>query len=672
MSLPTLYIRGNLVIPKNVSPSVKQTMEDAVPVQYIVNFINNAVATNAGSKVLILKSGTGSGKSTSLPMSLYPKYGHKKIAVTEPQRLNCEEISTTIQNVDPTFILGENIGFHTGLINRVPKRGIVFMTTGILVQKLINQLITEPDKFMRQYSIVIVDEVHKHDIMTDVLLRLLKQLLDKHWNNPECPFIILQSATLNENKYMEYFDTTNFIEVSGITHPISVNWPKTSIANLPEHIVKICKEIHGDTLVFLPTAKSISAVKSLLEKTGKKIIEIMGKDITKGEIKQMAQKSKYDRIILSSNVAETGVTIKYLNNVIDTGLVNNVQFNPQYNCTSISLNPVSKSSAIQRRGRVGRTAPGNWYPLFTEDTFNKLIESNPPEIYVSDNSAYMLRLIVSLTESTLDDHWKVESRLVFDPATIGLIHNPSHESLCSSYEKLYQLGFIKSNWTPTVTGVLAAKMPKTSLEVSKMLFSAPYFKADIYKLIIIAACVEEGGLGKLELGTELFAEHVRCDFISNLLAFEHLQRKIKKMTVKHMSLNFISDWCSSVGINYESALRVIEKVYELTFQLMELGIRVNVDTIPLLDSLENEEYDEIITIKSCIMEGFRLNTCTFNDNMQSYVSDYKHNLCSAKYLNTNALNITTDSIMYIGGSFSVGKFICQLDEHVIVDTHYMY
>lgn len=681
MSLPTLLTRGALRPAEDATPEKIAELRNTVPITYLTTLINTAAVTGPGSRVLVLRAATGSGKSTALPEALYPR--GRRIGITQPARVTAEEIPHEIAARNPEFKMGENIGFQTSLINIVPPRGLVFMTTGILVQQLINSISREPERFMRRYSTIIVDEVHKHDLMIDILLRLLKQFLTKYWNHPDCPFVIVQSATLEPKKYMQYFETRHFVDVEGTSYPIQEHWPEHGIGDLKTWIVKKCKELQGDTAIFLPGKKSITALKKELEKTKLHTVEIMSESVERGDVKQLMRMSKAPRIVLGTNAMETGLTLPFLANIIDTGLVNSVAYNPQYACTTVAIQPVTEASARQRRGRVGRKFEGHWYPTFTRATYDRMIKNNPPEMYTSDISAYLLRLITSLTESRLDETWQVESRAEFDPATIGLIHDPSSESLTAAYDKLYQLGLIHTNWQPTVAGELASHMAKTSPEVAKMLFSAAYYRADLYKLVIIAAAIEHGGMGDLKgFGNDLYDDRTRCGFIRHLIAYEQLQRRIDKMTVEKLSTNWIKEWCETVGIGYLNAMHIIERVYSLTFELMQLGLRVDMDGIPLLDALEtgkkHEPLEEIVAIKNCIYEGFRLNVCTWNDVLSSYVCNYKHAkvACRDKFPEGPPLHIITNTVIYslnMGRmNFSVGKFVSQLDEHIMVDPHFMY
>ncbi len=695
---PTLLTRGNLVAPKSASQQRQYEMKNAVPVDYIINVMQQSklTAKSAGSRVFVLKAGTGSGKSTVFVPALAKMRG-RIVAVTEPTRLTAEEICYDISRLLPDeYTVGETIGFQTGLINQAPRTGPLFMTPGILL----NQLATMTgDAIIKKYSAVVIDEVHRHDLVADVALRLFKQFLEKNWNNPECPLLVLLSATMDERKYMDYFETENFFEVSGVVFPITERFPEAAVGNLATAIVDLCTTVEGDTLVFLPTKRMIEEVHELLDKQkpakGKKriVIEATGETIATGVIKEMiAPPAEGEtRIALSTNVAETGLTLDSLENVIDTGMVNVVAFNPQYNCTVQAVQPVSWASAMQRRGRVGRKKPGAWYPLFTKDTFSALQPGNAPEIYMQDFSGDLLQLIISLTESTirqetLTSPMYIESQLRFDVATVGLINPPSGESLQSGYEKLYELGLITRDWTPTFTGMMAARLRKLPVELARVILSAPYYGADIYQVTIIAAAVSIGGIGTLEGFTkaEMFDDQLksRCDFTRVLIAYEHLQRRVKTQQARHLSANFIREFAEKRGVAYRQWILMIELVYELVFQLMELGIRVDMNNPPLIDTLEHDPVSAqatIVNIKKCVVEGYRLNVASWNEITHSYVMHYKYAPAAWRNMphdDNPPLNIVTNSVTYrnVRGkmSYEVGSFVSVLDDYVEPDRHYMY
>jgi HrpA-like RNA helicase len=205
MSKLPLLNAGNIVIQKWMSPAEKLAAQSSIPIEYIVEFIRERlpemksgspkiIATGPGDRVLLLKSYTGSGKSM-VPVYMHKAFFdvlHKNTVTTEPKVL------TTIEITEGTVAFSglkmeETIGYQTGQFHKRPIRGIVFMTTGVLVMQLKN---FTDEELMRRYMILIIDECHDRDVNNDMLMFLIKDFLSRNYANPACPMIILMSATL--------------------------------------------------------------------------------------------------------------------------------------------------------------------------------------------------------------------------------------------------------------------------------------------------------------------------------------------------------------------------------------------------------------------------------------------------------------------------------------------
>lgn len=630
-----LLNRGSLIDPM---------IKTEIPINYIMKTLEKTPIKNSGSKVFILKAGTGTGKSTLLVTELYKRGKH--IAVTEPQRITAEEIPYDIVKYYKDFKMGENIGYQTGLINRVPSKGIIFMTIGILRQHL---LFMEPDQFMRYYSTIVIDEVHKHDIQTDITLRLLKQFLDKYYTMKDCPQLILMSGTLDKFKYMDYFPGATYFEVAGQTYHINEHWPENPIGNLNYKILEICETCEGDTLVFLPTRKIIDSIAVELEKKNKMVYKVTATNTE--NIKPLMIESKKSRIILATNTAETGLTIPFLKNIIDPGIVFNNYFNPVYNCKQLLMTPVTQSSAIQRRGRVGRKTEGNWYPLYTRETFNSFQVSQYPEIYTSDISFDILILIVANNFTKVEDK-TVVNLVNFNIEEAQLINSPSSDSWVYSLNKLYTLGMITSDLNVTKLGYFASRLKKISVESISMIFAGLYHEVNLKKLIIIAASVQIKVSGETQ-----YDEIIQCDFIRNLIIYELMEKQMKNAN----SLKDIEEWCELNSLDYELWMNVIELAYDLEFQLMKLGFKSQSD-LPLVDSLKKDQLEaevEIENIKKCIQHGYKLNFASWDSRRECY-----SNIMS----NYRGQFIVTDSITYreVKGkmSFVLGNYVCKISNEI--------
>lgn len=258
--LPTL-LRNGFIVPNpklKLTKSVIETIKKTRTIDYIINFLSERLPVTAGSaakipakslgdKVIVLKSDTGSGKSTVLPPFLYEQFQlrtRKYIAVTQPRVLTAIDISTNLPDNYSYLKLGDNLGYSTGDYKYEPKnKGIIYMTTGIILAHL---KIMEPADFLKRYSFIIIDEVHDRDLNIDMAIYALKKFLADNYKDPACPFVILMSATFNPDIFMDYFDSPdeNFIQVTGSTFPIEKNFLLFDTPNYIKYAIDKAEELH--------------------------------------------------------------------------------------------------------------------------------------------------------------------------------------------------------------------------------------------------------------------------------------------------------------------------------------------------------------------------------------------------------------------------------------------
>jgi hypothetical protein len=224
--LPTLLLPGNVVMQKWMNSNDRAYIDSQPGIQYVINFLQNFIperrhtlpkkpAKSPGERYLAFKSGTGSGKSTTLPSYLYNTFFeglHKNIGMTEPRVFNCIDIVEQIAKFNPTLKVGENLGYSTGNFKKKPTKGIVIETVGVLLQQL--KTLSDED-FMRKYFVIIIDEVHSRSVENDLTMYYLKKLIERNYKEPDCPFVILTSGTFDEELFMNYFDMPkeHYIEV---------------------------------------------------------------------------------------------------------------------------------------------------------------------------------------------------------------------------------------------------------------------------------------------------------------------------------------------------------------------------------------------------------------------------------------------------------------------------
>ena len=218
---PTLLVAGNLV-----PVDKKEDLSNIVPIDYIIEWFKQRVnKTGIGNRVLILKSDTGSGKSTVFPAHLYKWLSgvnpRAKIAVSQPRVLTAisivrEELIGT--GYYPYLKLGENIGWKTGSSRKTVDFGLTYMT----VDSLAMQLRTRTDEqIMENYQVIVMDEVHELGLGLTYVMYMLKNFLLRNKDNPKLPFVVATSATFDVDKYMRYFNVnfTSVIQVTGSTYP---------------------------------------------------------------------------------------------------------------------------------------------------------------------------------------------------------------------------------------------------------------------------------------------------------------------------------------------------------------------------------------------------------------------------------------------------------------------
>ena len=255
--LPSLFSPGKVVIQKWMTSADRTFIETRPGIEFVINFLQDLIperrqvlpkkpASSPGERYLAFKSGTGSGKSTTLPPYLYRTFFeglHKTIVMSEPRVMNCMSITDEIMIYNSDFKLGENIGYATGSFKKRPNKGIVVETVGVLLQQL--KTLTD-EEFMNKFFVVIIDEVHLRAVDNDLVMYYLKKMIERNYKNPSCPFVILTSGTFDEKLFMEYFDIPerNYIEVVGLSYPIQKIWPSQPIRELTLEIVNTIKIIH--------------------------------------------------------------------------------------------------------------------------------------------------------------------------------------------------------------------------------------------------------------------------------------------------------------------------------------------------------------------------------------------------------------------------------------------
>ncbi|MDR1518646.1 MAG: ATP-dependent RNA helicase HrpA [Planctomycetota bacterium] len=400
------------------------------------------------NQVVVVAGSTGSGKTTQLPkICLELGLGRTGlIGVTQPRRLAAMSVAArTAQELGTS--LGDQVGFQIRFQNRTrPLTLVKFMTSGILLNELRN------DRRLLAYDAVILDEAHERDLDTDILLGCLRQLL------PTRPALrlIVSSATLDVDRFSEYFGGAPAILLEGRTFPVETRYrqPDEGDDEDPDLDVMILHAVEeltaemprGDILVFLPGEADIRAAADTLARSGPPgcLALPLYSRLSPEEQQLVFQDTDKRKIILSTNVAETSLTIPAVRAVIDGGLARLRRVSDRASVERLQIEKISQASADQRKGRAGRTAPGICLRLYSEADFLKRPKFTDPEIRRASLASVILRL----------RHFglgAVEDFPFLDP--------PQPQRIREGYRELAELGALDADREITASGRRMANLP---------------------------------------------------------------------------------------------------------------------------------------------------------------------------------------------------------------------
>lgn len=446
--------------------------------------------------VVIVQGETGSGKTTQIPQFLInSKWCHngQMIACTQPRRIAAISVAKRVAEETDT-VLGDQIGYCIRFEDKSSKDTCLkYMTDGMLIRELIS------DRWLSRYSVVILDEAHERTLNTDILLPILKDLLRKRnrkiasneeeqsenedigLSSDQAPHagplkLIIMSATLEIERFVNYFSSNApILNIPGRQFPVDVFYSKESEADYLTAAITKAVELHineppGDILIFLTGEEEIefavteleSQIKESEVQNGKfEVFPLFGSMSIENQQKVFERKLGTRKIIISTNIAETSITIDGIVFVIDCGLSKQKIYNPRFHFESLLVSPISKGNANQRAGRAGRTCPGKCFRLYTEKSYqNDLPLHSIPEILRSELSGTILNLFLLGIRNLKKFDW---------------LESPSPETVIKGLEILVNVGAIDvSNGTVTLEGKslglfpLEPKMAKVLLKAKEL------------------------------------------------------------------------------------------------------------------------------------------------------------------------------------------------------------
>ena len=366
------------------------TSSSALPVDAFLPRLLDALATHGA---VVLQAAPGAGKTTRVPAALLncpAIYG--KIIVLEPRRLAARAAAARVAS-ELGDTVGGLVGYQVKLDSKTSARTrLVFMTEGVLTRRLLS------DPTLEGVGVVILDEVHERHLHTDIALALVTHL--RRTRRPDLRIVVM-SATLEAAPIAALLDATSLV-CDVRAHPVSIEYAPSREPLETEVAIAVRKalrdEPEGHVLVFLPGAteirKALERCQPLAQQECVRVLPLHG-SLSPSEQDAVLAPSKQRKVILSTNVAESSLTIDGVRTVIDSGLVKVAYQPPGSTMQTLKIERVSRASAIQRAGRAGRTAPGRCIRLYSEFEYQTRPAYDVPEILRSDLSDLALTVQVA-------------------------------------------------------------------------------------------------------------------------------------------------------------------------------------------------------------------------------------------------------------------------------------
>jgi ATP-dependent helicase HrpB len=365
--------------------------EKSLPIWDIAPAIVSTLTT--GTR-MVLVAPTGSGKTTQVPQLLFDAglSGSKRIVVLQPRRVAARTVAMRVA-WERHVKLGDEVGYQVRFDDQTTLgTRICFVTEGILLRWL------QDDPALRDVGIILFDEFHERNLLSDVALALAKQL--QRTTRPDLKLAVM-SATMEAEPVARYLEGCPVLVSQGQMFSVETTYldyhderPATEqAADVVERIIRSGES--GDILVFMPGMGEINATINALGamRAGERValIPLHGELPPEDQDRAFAS-NPLRKVIVSTNVAETSVTIDGVRHVVDSGLARVARYDPERGINTLFVEPISRASAEQRKGRAGRTAPGTCHRLWTESGHLNRPERNTPEIQRADLAEVVLLL----------------------------------------------------------------------------------------------------------------------------------------------------------------------------------------------------------------------------------------------------------------------------------------
>ncbi|KAL8920039.1 MAG: hypothetical protein Q9208_006494 [Pyrenodesmia sp. 3 TL-2023] len=445
---------------KRTSMSIKQQRE-SLPVYKFRKQLLEAVKEN---QLMIVVGDTGSGKTTQLPQYLAEGgfANNGMIGCTQPRRVAAMSVAKRVAE-EVGCKLGQEVGYTIRFEDCTsPETKIKYMTDGMLQR----EVLLDPN--INKYSVIMLDEAHERTIATDVLFGLLKKTLKRR---PDLK-VIVTSATLDADKFSEYFNKCPIFTIPGRTYPVEIMYSREPESDYLDAALVTVMQIHlteppGDILLFLTGQEEIDTSCEILfermKALGPSVPELIILPVYSALPSEMQSKIFEPaplgsrKVVIATNIAETSITIDQIYYVIDPGFVKQNAYDPKLGMDSLVVTPISQAQAKQRAGRAGRTGPGKCFRLYTEAAFqSEMLPTSIPEIQRQNLSTTILMLKAM----------GINDLLHFD-----FMDPPPPNTMLTALEELYGLSALDDEGLLTRLGRKMADFPMDPALAKSLIFS---------------------------------------------------------------------------------------------------------------------------------------------------------------------------------------------------------
>jgi ATP-dependent RNA helicase DHX8/PRP22 len=534
-----------------------------------------------------------------------------KVVVTQPRRVAAIQMAKRVSQ-EKRCKLGEEIGYSIRFEDYSNNNTIIkYVTDGILVRECLS------DPNLTKYNVIILDEAHERSLYTDILFALCKKAV---LNRNSDLRLIVTSATLDTKQFSKYFNDCPVFSIHGRCYPVDKIYYTSRMEKRVENSVKIAIRIHlhegpGHILSFLTgfeeceqACKLCYAKLKELETKDRKIppliiMPLYGAQNT-DEQSAIFEKTPENcrKLIFSTNIAETSLTVDGIGYVIDCGYVKQKIYNPRTSMDSLTIIPISKVQAVQRAGRAGRTGPGKCIRLYTEQFF----ENQMPKITIPE----ILRVNLSSTILTL------KSMGIDDVLEFDFMERPEKESIIEALKILYFLQAIDKDGHISKLGQEMSKFPIECC-YARVLIASKYFgiNEEMCTLISLISCENVWyNVNKYDEERRAFFEKKKLEFLDKYSDHMGLLNIFKEWEFN----NFNEFWCRENFLHY----RALKQSRNIKEQIKQYLDKVKFSDCEKFFNLKNinylisevdkdneiDDYEKINTlIRMSLCQGFFMN-----------------------------------------------------------------